>query len=143
MHTFKDSKGRQWEIAMTLGNVKRVRDTLHIDLLQPEAGDPPLLQRLGVDEFLLAEVIEKFLEPQFAEKGTTADDVMAAFDGETILAAQSAFYDEMVAFFQSRGRNDRAKAVQKQQAVIKAATAAAVQQIEDFDVEKAIRGEMS
>ena len=38
----------------------------------------------------------------------------AGFDGATLLAAQKAFYEELVDFFRSRGRADRARAVETQ-----------------------------
>ena len=53
------------------------------------------------------------LEKQFDERKLTAEDVYDSFDGRTILDSQSAFYDELIDFFQSR-RADRVKAVAKQ-----------------------------
>jgi hypothetical protein len=73
----------------------------------------------------------------------TADDVRAAFDGQTLLAAQKAFYEEMIDFFRSRGRNDRAKAVAKQMAMIEAAVTAVETRIDALDIDQAIRGAMS
>jgi hypothetical protein len=111
---------------------------LDIDLLQPEAGDPPLLTRLGTDELLLGEVLCALLEGQFEAHKVTEDDVRAAFDGQTLLAAQKAFYEEMIDFFLSRGRNDRAKAVAKQMAMIEAAVTAVETRIDALDIEATI-----
>jgi len=114
-----------------------------VDLLQPEAGDPPLLTRLGTDELLLGEVLCALLETQFEANKVTAEDVRAGFDGTTLLAAQKAFYEELVGFFRSRGRSDRARAVETQERMIDAAVKAIETRIESIDIDETIRGAMS
>ena len=143
MKTFTDAAGRTWTLALTLGTAMKVKAKLDIDLLQPEAGDPPLLTRLGTDEMLLGEVLCAMLEGQFEAHKVTDDDVRSSFDGQTLLAAQKAFYEELIAFFRSRGRNDRAKAVAKQMALIEAAVAAVETRIDALDIDATIRGAMT
>jgi len=143
MKTFTDAAGRTWTISLNLGTAMAVKGKLDIDLLQPEAGDPPLLTRLGTDEMLLGEVLCALLEGQFETHKVMADDVRSAFDGQTLLAAQKAFYEELIGFFQSRGRNDRAKAVAKQMAMIDAAVTAIETRIDGIDIDETIRGAMS
>jgi hypothetical protein len=120
-----------------------VKAKLNIDILQPEVGDPPLLTRLGTDEMLLGEVLCCLLEKQFRAHRVSEDDVREAFDGQTLLAAQKAFYEELIDFFRNRGRNDRAKAVAKQMAMIDAAIAAIETRIDGIDIDQTIRGAMS
>ena len=139
MKTFTDAAGRTWTISLTLGSAMAVKDQLGIDLLQPEAGDPPLLTQLGTDEMLLGEVLCALLEGQFEAHKVTAQDVRNGFDGRTLLAAQKAFYEELVDFFQGRGRTDRARAVATQQKMIEAAVAAVESKIETLDIDAAIR----
>ena len=143
MKTFTDVAGRTWTLALTLGSAMKVKAKLDIDLLQPEAGDPPLLTRLGTDELLLGEVLCALLEGQFEARRVTGDDVRAAFDGRTLLAAQEAFYGELEDFFRMRGRGDRALAVAKQKALIAAAIKAAETRIGALDIGEAIRGATS
>jgi len=143
MKTFTDAAGRTWTVTLNLGTAMAVKAKLGIDLLQPETGDPPLLTQLGTDEMLLGEVLCALLEKQFETHKVTEDDVRAAFDGQTLLAAQKAFYEEMIDFFRSRGRNDRAKAVAKQMAMIDAAVTAIETRIDGIDIEQTIRGAMS
>ena len=143
MKTFTDAAGRTWTLTLTLGTAMKVKAKLDIDLLQPEAGDPPLLTRLGTDEMLLGEVLCAMLEGQFETHKVTDDDVRSSFDGQTLLAAQKAFYEELIAFFQSRGRSDRAKAVAKQMALIEAAVAAVETRIDALDIDATIRGAMT
>ena len=143
MKTFNDAAGRTWTLSLTLGTAMRVKAKLDIDLLQPEAGDPPLLTRLGTDELLLGEVLCALLEGQFEAHKVTEEDVRAAFDGRTLLSAQEAFYQELEDFFRMRGRGDRALAVAKQNALIEAAIKAAETRIGALDIGEAIRGATS
>ena len=147
MKTFTDSTGRTWTIALNLGTAMAVRDKLGVDLMQPEAGDSdsgePLLTRLGTDEMLLGEVLCALLENQFEAHKVTAEDVRAAFDGQTLLAAQKAFYEELIDFFRCRGRMDRAKAVAKQMALIDAAVKAIEARIDQIDPMSVIHTAMS
>jgi len=143
MKTFTDTAGRTWTLSLTLGTAMAVKAKLDVDLLQPEAGDPPLLTRLGTDEMLLGEVLCAMLEKQFETHKVTDDDVRAAFDGQTLLAAQKAFYEELIDFFRSRGRNDRAKAVAKQMAMIDAAVIAIETRIDGIDIDETIAGAIS
>lgn len=143
MKTFTDAAGRTWTVSLNLGTAMAVKDKLGVDLLQPEAGDPPLLTRLGTDEMLLGEVLFALLAGQFETQKVTDADVRAGFDGATLLAAQKAFYEELVDFFRSRGRNDRARAVQTQERMIDAAVKAIETRIEGIDIDEAIHGAMS
>ena len=143
MKTFNDAAGRTWTIALNLGTAMQVKDKLNIDLLRPEDGDPPLLTQLGTDEMLLGEVLCALLESQFEKHNVSDVDVRMSFDGATLLAAQKAFYEELVDFFRSRGRTDRAKAVAAQMQLIDKATSAIEAKIEAMDLDKMIDGALS
>lgn len=138
MKTFNDAAGRTWTLALNLGTAMAVKAKLDIDLLQPEQGEPPLLTRLGTDEMLLGEVLCAMLESQFEKQKVTDADVRNAFDGQTLLAAQKAFYEELIDFFRSCGRSDRAKAAAKQMQMIDAAVAAIETRIDAIDVDQTI-----
>ncbi len=143
MKVFNDAAGRTWTIALNLGSAMQVKDKLGIDLLRPEDGDPPLLTRLGTDEMLLGEVLCALLGPQFEKHNVTDADVRMAFDGATLLAAQKAFYEELIDFFRCRGRTDRAKAVTAQMQLIDKATNAIEEKIQAMDLDKLIDGALS
>jgi len=143
MKTFTDAAGRTWTIALNLGTAIAVKDKLGVDLLQPEAGDPPLLTRLGTDEMMLGEVLCALLGEQFEAHKVSDKDVRASFDGATLMAAQQAFYEELIDFFRNRGRADRARAVETQMKMIDAAVKAIETRIEGLDIDAAIRGAMS
>jgi hypothetical protein len=118
MKTFNDSAGRTWTLAMTIDSVKRVRDLLKINLLEPESGEPPLLTQIATDEILLCDVIYCLIKPQADQLGISDEQFGQALGGDAILNAQNAFYDELIDFFLKRGRTDRATALRKQQKMI-------------------------
>ncbi len=138
MKSFKDNASKSWEITLTIGAAIKVKDRLNVDLLQPEVGEPPLLTRLGTDEMLLAQVIGTLLESQFEKHQVDENYIFDSFDGPTFARAHEAFYLELIDFFQSRGRKDRAKAVEKQKEMIAAGVKAAQAKLEQIDVEKVI-----
>ena len=135
MKVFTDATKRSWEISLTIGSAKRVKNLLGIDLLQPEEGDPPLLTRLGTDEMLLCDIIYCLVKPQADAVGITDEQFGELLGGEVILAAQTALYEELIDFFQQRGRADRGRAVAAQKQMIELAIRSADQQIADLDIE--------
>jgi hypothetical protein len=143
MQIFKDNANRDWTLSLNIGTAMMVRDRLGIDLLQPEVGDPPLLTRLGTDEMLLAQVIATLLESQFELHKINADQIYQCFDGQTFARAHEAFYKELIDFFQSRGRHDRAKAVEKQKNMILAGVKAAETRIEGINIDQIIETVMT
>ncbi len=141
MTTFKDSQGRDWTITLNLGVAIAIKASLKVDLLQPESsadGGPSVLQRLGTDEMFLGEVLCALMADQFEKHDMDEAKVQAAFDGETLLAAQTALYEELADFFQTRGRADRATAVRRQKEIIEKAVAAVAKKVEAINVDSLI-----
>ncbi|AQT67949.1 hypothetical protein STSP2_01101 [Anaerohalosphaera lusitana] len=143
MKTFTDSSDRTWSINLNIDSAKRVRDLLGVNLLEPENGDPPLLTRLGTDEILLCDVIYCLCKPQADQLNVSDQQFGQSMGGETILAAQKAFYEELIDFFQKRGRRDRAKAVAAQAKVIETAIRTIEQRVDAIDIDKLIDGTIS
>jgi len=143
MKTFTDAKGRKWNICLNLAMAIHVKEKLGIDLLQPEIGDPPLLTKLGTDEYLLAQVICALIDKQIEETKITEEDVIESFDGKTLFDAHAAFYEELIDFFQSRGRTDRSMTVAKQKRALDAAIQAVTKKVESIDIESKIDGAIS
>ena len=136
MKTFTDNASRIWTISLTIDSVKRVRDLLNINLLEPEAGDPPLLTRIGTDEILLCDIIYCLIKPQADSLNISDSQFGQSLGGDVILAAQNALYDELIDFFQKRGRTDRAKAAATQQKMINLAIDKVTSNLNQIDVEK-------
>jgi len=138
MKTFTDSAGRTWTVSLTIDAAKRVKGLLDVNLLELEAGDPPLLTRLGTDVILLCDVIFALIKPQADAAGVSDEQFGAALGGEVILAAQTAFYEELVDFFRKLGRTDLAKAVDAQRRMIDLAVARIETRIDKLDLEAAV-----
>ena len=138
MKTFTDSAGRTWTLSLTIDAAKRVKGLLNVNLLEPEAGDPPLLTRLGTDVILLCDVVFALVKPQADAAGVTDEQFAAALGGEVILAAQTAFYEELVDFFRKLGRTDLAKAVDAQRRMIDLAVRRIETRIDRLDLEAAV-----
>ncbi len=138
MKTFKDATGREWALDLTLSAVKRVRSLLDVDLLALEVGDPPLLTRLGMDVVLLCDVIFVLVKPQADSREVTDEEFGAALGGQVILAAQTAFYDELVDFFRGLGRKDLVKAVKTQHKIIDMVIKRVETHLAGLDLEAAI-----
>lgn len=136
MKTFTDNAGRTWTISLTIDSAKRVRDLMSINLLEPEAGEPPLLTRLGTDEILLCDVLYCLIKPQADTLNISSEQFGQALGGDVILAAQTAFYEEIIDFFQKRGRTDRAKAAATQQKMINLAIEQVTQNLGQIDLDK-------
>ena len=138
MKTFTDTAGRTWTIALTIDAAKRVKSLLDVNLLELEAGDPPLLTRLGTDVILLCDVIFALVKPQADAAGVSDQEFAAALGGDVVLAAQTAFYEELVDFFRKLGRGDLAKAVDAQRRMIDLAVARIETRIDKLDLEAAV-----
>jgi len=138
MKTFTDTAGRTWTLALTIDAAKRVKSLLDVNLLELEAGDPPLLTRLGTDVILLCDVIFALVKPQADAAGVSDQEFAAALGGDVVLAAQTAFYGELVDFFRKLGRGDLAKAVDAQRRMIDLAVARIETRIDRLDLEAAV-----
>ena len=138
MKTFTDTAGRTWTVALTIDAAKRVKSLLDVNLLELEAGDPPLLTRLGTDVILLCDVIFALVKPQADAAGVSDEQFAAALGGDVVLAAQTAFYGELVDFFRKLGRGDLAKAVDAQRRMIDLAVARIETRIDKLDLEAAV-----
>lgn len=138
MKTFTDTAGRTWTLSLTIDAAKRVKGLLDVNLLELEAGDPPLLTKIGTDVILLCDVIFALVKPQADANDVTDEQFAAALGGETILAAQTALYEELVGFFRGLGRSDLAKAVDAQRRMIDLAVRKIETRIDKLDLEAAI-----
>lgn len=133
MKTFADSEGRKWNLSLTIAAAKRVRGLLGVNLLDLDQGDPPLLTRLGTDVMLLVDVVFCLVKPQADAEGISDEQFGAALGGEAVLAAQTAFYEELVDFFRQCGRGHLARAAEKQVEIMAAATEAGERRIDAVD----------
>jgi hypothetical protein len=111
MHTFKDTLGREWTIALNVTAVRRVRDLAKVDLLDLTEGR--IFARLADDPVLLADVLYAALKPEADSKGVSDEEFGRALAGDAIEAATGALLEELADFFPSRRRALLAKGLAK------------------------------
>lgn len=103
MKIFSDSKDRQWELAINVGQIKRVRELLDVDLSDLPV-DGELLSRLQTDDVLLVNVAYVLVRQQAEEQGVTDIEFGESMDGPTLDQVEEAFFAEMLGFFRSSRR---------------------------------------
>jgi len=136
MATFTDTAGQRWDVAITIATAMKLKSRLDIDLLALDQGEPPLMTRLALDDLLLAQVLAVILEDQFVEQCNSEAELLKRFDGETLAAASDAFWESLTDFFQGRGQAAKARAIERQQTMLRMALERAGERVEQIDLEK-------
>ena len=108
MRQFKDSADRTWELSVTVGTIRRVRDLVHVDLMEliggDEGGNPELLTRLAADPVLLVDVLYAICKPQCDQAGVSDVEFGESLLGDAIDHATTALLEAIVDFFPSGRR---------------------------------------
>lgn len=99
MKTFKDNTGREWQIALSIGSAKRLKDTLQIDLL-----DAAGVQRLADSPYDVADTLYVLCQDEAAAAGISDQQFGARLAGDSIDEATDALMAEIVDFFPKRQR---------------------------------------
>ena len=102
MLSFDDAAGRTWSLAITINQVKKVRDKCDVDLVGHELGET--LQKLGADPVALCDVLYTICEDQIEKAGLTPEQFGEGLAGDSIDAATDAFLDALVAFSPKKKR---------------------------------------
>lgn len=131
MEKFNDAKGNEWVIKINIGTAMQVRDRIGVDILQPEKGTPPLATELKSDTYLLPKILFVLLENQCEQRGLTDKDMYEYFSGTVLQGAENAFWKELTHFFSENGRMDRAKLINRIQAIEQASIKAFINKAKD------------
>ena len=99
MRTFKDNTGREWQIALSIGSAKRIKDALGIDLL-----DPSGVQRLADSPYDVANTLFVLCQEQATAAGISDEQFGGKLSGDSIDDATDALMLEIVDFFPKRQR---------------------------------------
>ena len=120
MKEFKDINGKIWQVRITLGACKYVKDQTGFDMLHPEApqGEEPIgfLERISTDSFFDLKLIILLSKQSIRENGYqdyAEDELLDLFDGATYQAASKAFYEEYQNFFRTIGKEQLALYIEK------------------------------
>jgi hypothetical protein len=112
MRTFRTSDGVEWQVAVNVGTVKRVRDLTSVNLLDL-VGNHHSISELFSDDVRFAEVLCAVVRPQLEAAGKSDDQFFAAINGDVIETAAEALLAEVVNFFQEPRRSLLQKAMEK------------------------------
>ena len=126
MHSFQDNEGRNWEISITVHDIKRTRQIFSTPDEPFELVSEDIFLKLAEDPVLLADLLWELVNHS-KQEGVTAEDFGRALGGDAIEAAGDAISLEIINFF-PKGRRDLylslfKKIRQTQAAILKKTTA--------------------
>lgn len=98
--TYTDANGKTWTIVVNVGQIKRLRDRLKLDLLASDDGT--VFARLAEDPVLLVDALYVLCETQATAAGVDDEDFGAGLRGNVIDTATQALLEEIVDFFPTR-----------------------------------------
>lgn len=105
MRSFKDNKGRTWEISLNVLQMKRIRARLGVDLVNVITLDKDgavkvdLVDRIANDPCLLVDILWVLVEEQAKKANVSDAEFGEALAGDAISEATKVFLDELVDFF--------------------------------------------
>jgi hypothetical protein len=134
MQRFKDLKDREWEVSITIGSVRQVKEQTGIDLLD----FPDVFAKLAEDMLTLCNVLYVLVKPQAEKAGVSDEDFGYALGGDVLENAVDALTDDLIAFFPQRRREILMQLKEKTVAYQEAQLAKAKKQIETLDFDKII-----
>ena len=102
MKTFTDNASRTWTVAINVTSIKRVKDTLDVNLL--EAIEGHLLERLVSDPVLLCDLLFVLCKPEADAQQISDEEFGQSMAGDAIDRATTALLEELVDFFPSGKR---------------------------------------
>lgn len=111
MRIIKDNEDRAYELAITIGTYRQVKQDTGIDLALINAPGPsgqPLIADLHNSTIVLLDVLWSLVRHK-AQKNKVSRDVFdAAFFGEKFVETRTAFFEELELFFRNQGRTEEA-----------------------------------
>ncbi len=100
--SFADTQGRTWNITVTVDTVRRVKQSLDLDLLDILGGEA--LERIVSDPVLLCDLLYVTCRPQAEQAGVSDEDFGRSLAGDSLDEATTAFLEALTDFFPSRKR---------------------------------------
>jgi hypothetical protein len=142
MKTFADNAGRTWAIAVNVATVKRVKDLLHVNLL--EIADPKgkLLEKVVEDPVLLCDILFCLVKPEADAKEISDEDFGRSLAGDVLGAATDALLGEIADFFPKGRREIMQRILAKLTALQEKATGLALMRLDDPELDRQMEEEL-
>lgn len=115
MRVIKDLKGREWELQITVGTVKRVRSYCDLDLYN--IGDSGFIKIIIDEPIKLIEMFWTIFEDQAKAKEIDEKEFCEGWAGDIIDEATKIFLDELIEFFPEKKRQPARKLLEKLEAL--------------------------
>jgi hypothetical protein len=112
MHSFKDSQGRDWNIAVNVNSAKRVRDGVAGFDLMKVVEDKHTIAKITDDPFTLVAVLYAICQPQAEAASVTPEAFGEAMGGDALDQAATALLADLVDFFPPHRRGPLKAAVE-------------------------------
>ena len=110
MHRFTDTAGREWPVTMTIGDVRRVRDSLAYDVTKAlDGGDQT--EKLG-DVVFLVDLLFELVRPEAEKRGIDGEQFAEGLNGDVLESAASAMAEALCDFFPKARREIYRRALQ-------------------------------
>lgn len=140
MKQFTDKNGRTWDVAVDIAAVKRCRQLLKVDLLDPSSKDTggyDLLSRLQADDVLLCDVLFAICKPLCDSAGIKDEDFGSAMGGGALAAGLDALLESWADFFRTRRHEPLAQLIEKHREVVAITMELATERMSRIDMEEA------
>ena len=121
MAKFKDAKGREWTVRLTVASAETVREATAVDIYElPEDNFDKLFQLVNRNLPKLGAVLYCLCGRQAQELNVSAYDFADELLGESLGAAAEAFYEALTDFFPDRNLREAMRKVQAKGKLVEA-----------------------
>ena len=131
MHSFRDTKNREWKIDINCDVIESVLAETQTNLLDLLDKDSQLLTELTTFPPLVCKLVAATIREQLVEAKIDDKEFRRAMNGDALSEASDALLDELVLFCPKHSRNLRAAVLEKHREVQAAATDLAMAKIDD------------
>lgn len=131
MEIFRDLKGREWRLQITVGTVRKVRSVLKLDLY--DVSSEGFIKVIVDDTEKLVDMFYLLLEDQAKELDVNEQSFAEGFGGDTIDEATTAFLNELTNFFPQSKREPAKKILAKTRKLVGMATEKLMQKVDQLD----------
>ncbi len=137
MPHFTDTAGHRWNLALSVGTVKRVRELSGVDLLTI-LDKPQALVDLASDPVRFVDVLFIVIKPQADQIGICDEAFGESLDGETVEAATDAFLEALVDFFPGARKTTLKRVLDRAKGTARLAEGALQKALDDGTIDQAI-----
>lgn len=102
MKSFTDSQGRNWPIDISVDRLRRVKSQTDVDLTRLVDACNETFQNVVQDYFLMFDLLQALVEPQFSMHRITVKEFGAALDEASLKSAVRALIEAVIVIFARR-----------------------------------------